>query len=143
MYLTDLNNNVTKTVSDDGTYIIQNDTVVGRQDLEEGMMATDLKKKSEMESIPIYLSRIAFLIACILILMFILLVLISMAGLLCILITEKYAGQDESRIHIEVAMRNGRIMNMMRSIPYSTFMLRTARDCPICLDSFNDDSLVV
>ncbi len=34
-------------------------------------------------------------------------------------------------------------MNVMKSIPYSTVMLRQARDCPICLDSFNDKSQVI
>lgn len=96
-----------------------------------------------MEPMAIYMSRITFLVVCILVLIFLLLILMSMAGLLCILITEKYAGQDDSIVYADVALRNGRIMNVMRSIPYSTFMLRTARDCPICLDSFNDDSEVV
>lgn len=72
----------------------------------------------------IYLSRIFFVIVCILALIFILLVLLSMAGLLCILITEKCAGRDDARVQIDIAMRNGRIMNVMKSIPYSTFMLR-------------------
>jgi hypothetical protein len=34
-------------------------------------------------------------------------------------------------------------MNAIKNFPFSQFMLREARDCPICLDSFRSSDEVV
>jgi len=34
-------------------------------------------------------------------------------------------------------------MNAMKNIPFSSFMLREARDCPICMESFRPEDQVV
>jgi len=41
-------------------------------------------------------------------------------------------------------MRQGKIMNAAKSIPFSRLLLpNEARDCPICLEAFKEDSEVV
>lgn len=143
MYLMDPVRNTSKTVYDDGTYIIEDEKVVGRQSIEKDKLKEDVSKKADMEPIAFYLTRVLCVVLCILTLIFLLLILLSMAILLCILITERYAGRDDARIQIETVMRNGRIMSVMKSMPFSTFMLRQARDCPICLEVFTDEDEVV
>lgn len=66
----------------------------------------------------------------------------------CIIMTDKYVGSErsaEQRRHISAnnAMRNGRMMKIVTKLPYGKFMLKEARDCPICLESFNDQAQVV
>ena len=93
----------------------------------------------------IYSIRFLFLVICLIAVIFILLFLIMLAIYFIDLMTRLYTGKDpETGTYPEsTVMRTGRIMNIMKSIPYSTFMLREARDCPICLATFTDDCEVV
>lgn len=100
--------------------------------------------KIDYEPLYEYYTRIFFIGILMTALMLVLVFLIAMSALFSFIITEKYAGkgeQDDSAL--EIAMRNGRLMAMMQAIPYSSFLISQVRDCPICLETFNRDSLVV
>ena len=58
----------------------------------------------------------------------------------CFWLSMKIGGSDYSERRIN---RNGQLMNAMKKIPYSQFMLQEARDCPICLESFTNTDDVV
>lgn len=51
--------------------------------------------------------------------------------------------KNSRRADVDSIMNQGRLMNMMRNIPYSRFMLDGERDCTICLNQFSDDDMVV
>jgi len=79
----------------------------------------------------------------IIVLVAILIFVVIMAIYLCIKLTLWMTGKKEKIFVEEHVMRNGRMMNAMKVMPYGTFMMREAFDCPICLESFNDESNVV
>lgn len=51
--------------------------------------------------------------------------------------------KTSKRADVDAIMNQGRLMNLMRNIPYSRFMLDGDRDCTICLGQFADDDMVV
>lgn len=128
---------------DDGTYIIKNGTIIGRQSLKAAEKKEAHKVKTEIEPILFYTFRYVFLLITFVGLIFILLVLTTILMFLCFELASKCSGKAEQPLSIQKVMFNGRMMNVMKRMPYSTFMLREARDCPICLDSFRPDSQVV
>lgn len=48
-----------------------------------------------------------------------------------------------TRITVQTALLHGQVMRLMNRFPYSKFMLREARDCPICFEQFTDKCEVV
>ena len=64
---------------------------------------------------------------------------------LCIMFVQKASGEqfNPDSVNVRRILRQGRLMEAMRHIPYSSFMLRQASECPICMESFEKDSQVV
>ena len=57
MYLYDSEKKTTKTVMDDGTYIIKNNVVIGRWNLENGNTQEYLKMKTKFEPLLLYICK--------------------------------------------------------------------------------------
>ena len=51
--------------------------------------------------------------------------------------------KSSRRADVDTIMNQGRLMRLMRNVPYSKIMIDGDRDCPICLNQFTDESLVV
>lgn len=69
-----------------------------------------------------YILRFSFLLICTIALIAILIFSILILIFLCMRITMWMTGKG-GEVDEDVVMRNGRLINMMSSIPYSTFML--------------------
>lgn len=124
---------------DDGTYIIENGKVIGRQTLEQAEMIEEVAIESRWEPLYIYMFRYIFLCVIIVIAFILMLWLAMILIYVCMLTAAKYSDGEYGSARIAI---NGRLMNAMKRIPYSDFILQEARDCPICLESFTRDDEV-
>lgn len=147
MYLIDPKTLKMKSVMDDGTYVIKDGVVVGRQTLNEAEKKESIAMQAKFESNFIYYTRYFLLLIGLLFVLFVITMLLLMVFVFCVILTDMFVGQSTEeqrrRMSVDNAMRNGRMMNVMKRIPYANFMLKEARDCPICLESFNEKSQVV
>lgn len=132
-----------KEIFDDGTYVIKDGKINGRINISEAEKNEDMLYDKKLEPQLTYIFRVIFLgIACIA-LVFITFFALIILLVVCYVLTFKFTGKDVNNISEGAVVRNGRLMNAMTSIPYSRFLLREAQDCPICLESFQEDSQVV
>jgi len=81
----------------------------------------------------IFMSRYTGLIILFLLMIFVLMMILMMMMFYCSTAPIKIHSRHARAQTMQAAMRNATIMNMIRRVPYSQFMLQEARDCPICL----------
>ena len=127
---------------DDGTYVIEDGKVIGRQSLETAEMNEDVALGSRIE--PMYIYAFRYFVLFVGFFLLFIIMFIAAIGLifLCYLLTDKIA--DRGQIYDEARLRrNGQLMNLMKKIPFSQFMLHESRDCSICLESLESQDEVV
>ena len=139
-------------VSDDSTYVIKNDIVTGRDTDDPEVKGVHLNKKVEFESPVSHYLRFTLVTIVIVALVVVSLWFLIFSFVVCVIMTDRLSSNRTGRGHnpanqlsndAEYYMRNGRLINLMKKVPYGRFMFKEARDCPICLVAFDESSQVV
>lgn len=77
---------------DDGTYIIKDGVVVGRQTLNEAEKKESIAMQAKFESTFIYYSRYLLLLFGLLFVLFVITMLLLMIFVFCVILTDKFVG---------------------------------------------------
>lgn len=106
MYLFDPEHNRFETVSDDGTYVIHNGTIVGRQDLETAKMVEKMNVKMHWEPKVTYICRFVMMIFGVLIIFMLMFTLVVMMVYIVTLLSLRTSGRDEQTEVLTREQRN-------------------------------------
>jgi hypothetical protein len=137
IYIYNQQSNETEAINDDGTYIISNDTLVGRINQDNTTFTETKKMRAEFEPDLVFMTRYFFLIISFLSMIFILVMILLISMYFCFHVIDDVKARRV--LTYERARRNVAIMRMMNCVPYSNFMIGESKDCPICLQEFTQD----